>query len=50
VVEEPTEGKLLVAVVRQRVDARGRFLTHRIQKIRTDAPKTRIAKAPNILL
>jgi hypothetical protein len=32
------------------VDASRRFLTHRVQQIRSDAPKTRIAKAAKIFL
>src|SRR5271166_935175 len=50
VIEKATKGQLLVAVIRQRMDAGGRVLTHRIQQIRTDAPEPRIAKAPKILL
>src|SRR5208337_2601043 len=50
VIEKATKGQLLVAVIRQRMDAGGRVLTHRIQQIRTDAPKPRIAKAPKIIL
>src|SRR5208283_1998763 len=50
VIEKATKGQLLVAVIRQPTDAGGRVLTHRIQQIRTDAPKPRIAKAPKIIL
>jgi 3-methyladenine DNA glycosylase Mpg len=45
-VKEATEGELLVTIIRQPMNARSRLPAHRIEQIRTDAPKTRIAKAP----
>ena len=49
-IEEAAKGQLLVTVIRQRMDAGGRLLTHRIKQLRADAAKTRIAKAPEIIL
>jgi len=50
VIEEPANGQLLVAAVRQRVNASGWLLTHRIQQFRADTLKTCIPKAPKIFL
>src|ERR1700677_4009231 len=44
-IEEAAKSQFLIAVIRQRVDAGGRLLTHRIKQLRADAAKTRIAKA-----
>lgn len=49
-IEEAAKGQLLVAVLRKRMDAAGRFLTHRIEQFRANPAKTRIAKAPEIIL
>jgi hypothetical protein len=49
-IEKAAKGQLLVTVIRQRMDAGGRFLTHRIQQLRPNPAKTFIAKAPEILL
>ena len=49
-IEEAAKGQLLVTVIRQRMDAGGRFLTHRIQQLRSNLAKTRIAKTPEIIL
>ena len=49
-IEEAAEGQLLVTVIRQRVDAGSRLLTHRIRQRRAGAAETRIAKPPEIIL
>jgi len=49
-IEEAAKGQLLVTVIRQRMDAGGRFLTHRIQQLRPNPAQTCIAKAPEIVL
>ena len=50
VIEEAAKGQFLVAVIRQRMDAGGRLLTHCLQQCRADPAKTRIAEAPEIIL
>ncbi len=49
-IEEAAKGQLLVTVMRQRMDAGSRFLTHRIQQLRPNPAKTCIAKPTEIIL
>ena len=50
VIEEAAKGQFLIAVIRQRVDAGGRLLTHCLEQFCADAAKARIAKAPEVIL
>ena len=50
VVEETAKGQRLVAVLRQRMQAGRRLLTHRLQQTRANAPKTRITEPTKIFL
>ena len=50
VVEETAKGQRLVTVLRQRMQASRRLLTHRLQQTRANAAKTRITEPTKIFL